>query len=68
MANARTKTAPPAVPMVYTVADACAALTVSRATLWKYVKLGYIDTCKIGRRVCFPVAALQRFVEAGGTK
>lgn len=66
MSNATIKTAI-VMALVYSAKDACTALGISRCTLWKYAKSGQIKTCKIGRRICFPVADLQLFVSNGGT-
>jgi hypothetical protein len=41
---------------------------ISRTCLWKYAKSGVLPSCKLGKRILFPVDGLRAFVERGGTK
>ena len=51
-----------AVPLLVTVSQACAILTVSRESLYRLLRSGEVRSRKIGRRRVIPKAALREFL------
>jgi excisionase family DNA binding protein len=49
-------------PLMLTVPEACAALRISRWSLYQLIRRRQLETVKIGRRRCIPVAAVEAFV------
>jgi excisionase family DNA binding protein len=49
--------------MLLSVEQACEALGVSRTTLWELRKRRKIPFIKIGRRVLFPKAEIERWIQ-----
>lgn len=65
----KTNNPAPALQLAVGEAEARAALGgISRTCLWKYAKSGVLPSCKLGKRIMFPVDGLRAFVERGGTK
>lgn len=52
-----------AVPTVLTVAEACAALKVSRWTIYQLIRSRQLTTVKIGSRRVVPLAAIEALIE-----
>jgi excisionase family DNA binding protein len=50
--------------LTYSIPEACKALQISRTTLWKLVKSRRLKPVRIGRRVLFPIRALDDFLTA----
>lgn len=50
-------------PLLLTVRDAAAALSIGRSTLYELISAGELDVVRIGRSVRIPVAVLAAFVE-----
>lgn len=50
-------------PMLYTVAEACMKLRISRWTLYRLIHSQQLLTIKIGRRRLIPAAAITAYVE-----
>ena len=48
--------------LTYSIPEVCEALQISRTTLWKLVKSRRLKPVRIGRRVLFPVRALDEFL------
>jgi excisionase family DNA binding protein len=48
--------------LTVSVKEASAMIGVSSRTLWQIVKDGKLAVCRIGTRVLFPVAELERFI------
>ncbi len=56
----------PAPRLAVSVAEAAAALGVSRGGMYRHVQAGTVRSVKIGGRRLVPVAELERLVAAGG--
>ena len=56
--------AAPVEKLAYSAQEACAALGISRITLWRLEKLGVIQAVPHLRHKRFPVSSLRRFVES----
>ena len=54
------------VPSVFTVPEACAAMRVSRSTLYKMIAAGEVARTPAKRRVLIPAAEVSRFLNAEG--
>lgn len=52
-------------PRLYSVAQAAQALAISKSTLRGHVKAGTIKPVRVGRRVLFAPAELDRIVKRG---
>lgn len=50
--------------LLYTPTEAAQALGMSRTGFYRLIRLGEVESCKIGGLRRIPVAALERFVEA----
>ena len=48
--------------LTYSIPEVCEALQISRTTLWKLVKSRRLKPVRIGRRVLFPVRAVDEFL------
>ena len=48
--------------LTYSVNEVCAALQISRTTLWKLVRSRRLKPVRIGRRVLFSLKTLEDFV------
>lgn len=55
-----------AVPTVFTVPEACAAMRVSRSTLYKMIEEGEVARTPAKRRVLIPASEVARFLNAEG--
>jgi excisionase family DNA binding protein len=54
--------APPAQPVYFNPRDAAAYLTISPRTLWQETKVRRINAARVGRRLIYPRAELDRFM------
>ena len=50
-------------PMLYTIAQASAQLSIGRTRIFEFIRKGEIETVQIGRSRRIPRAALESFVE-----
>lgn len=48
--------------LTYSIPEVCKALQISRTTLWKLVKSRRLKPVRIGRRVLFPLRAIEEFL------
>jgi len=55
--------APPAVPMLLTVPEACAQLHISRWMLYRLIHTRQLTTIKLGRRRLIPQTAVASLIE-----
>jgi len=53
---------PPVQPLAYRPRDAAKALGVSERTLWTWTKRGDVPHARIGGRLLYPVAVLERWL------
>jgi excisionase family DNA binding protein len=53
--------------LTYSIAEVCKALQISRTTLWKLVKSRRLKPIRIGRRVLFPLRAIDEFLNGDRT-
>lgn len=50
-------------PLVYSVKQACLVSTLGRASLYRLIRSGRLETRKLGRRTIIPAAALHKLLE-----
>ncbi len=50
---------------VYTVLDVCKMLTVSRRTVYRYIKSGQLETTKVGQKHIILADSLNRLLYVG---
>lgn len=50
--------------LLYSVSEACQAVSISRARLYELIAEGELVSCKLGKRTLFRVQELERFVNA----
>lgn len=48
--------------LTYSIPEVCAALQISRTTLWKLVRSRRLKPIRIGRRVLFTLKAIEEFL------
>jgi excisionase family DNA binding protein len=56
-------TTPPVSRLAYSIPNAAAELSISRARLYELLKAGEIAFCKIGKRSVIPASELLAFLE-----
>ena len=54
--------------LTYCIPEVCEALQISRTTLWKLVRSRRLKPVRIGRRVLFPLRAIDEFFNGDSTR
>lgn len=49
--------------LAFSIAEAVAATSLSRITLWRLAREGRLKTCKVGARTLIPADALRKLLE-----
>lgn len=50
-------------PLAYSVADACRVSSIGKTQLYKLIREGRLQVCKIGKRSLIPAASLRALLE-----